>query len=214
MTAQADHLRDSRRVFAAPGGSHDRLVARLARLLPAGIGIIVALMVFSPLAPRGEVSFLLDRNKVAIAPDRLRVEKATYCGKDEKGQPFSLTAGQAVQQSATNPLVQMNALQANIQLDQGPASLTANSGSYNLDQQKIKIDGTVQFAAADGYHMQASNVSIDLAKKSLLGEGKVDGQIPAGVFSADNISADLAARTITLQGHARLRMVPGKLRMP
>ena len=214
MTLQADNLRSQRHAFALPGGSHDRLVGRLAKLLPAGIGVIAALMIFTPLAPRGEVSFLLDRNKVAIAEDRLSVTNAMYRGQDTKGQPFSLTAGEAVQRSASDPVVRMRDLEARILLDQGPAVLSAQSGSYNIDQERVLIDGLVQFTAADGYRMVARNVSIDLENKSLLGEGKVEGAIPAGTFSADRIMADLGERTIMLDGHARLRMAPGKLRMP
>jgi lipopolysaccharide export system protein LptC len=62
--------------------------------------------------------------------------------------------------------------------------------------------------------MTARNVSIDLPGRRLVGAGRVEGAVPAGTFSADSISADLAARTISLVGNARLRMVPGQLRMP
>src|SRR5690606_17692601 len=79
--ADAETLRNARRAIAAPGGPHDRLVKRLSRLLPAGIGAIAALLILVPFSPRNEVSFLLDRNKVAIAPDRLRVENAMYRGQ-------------------------------------------------------------------------------------------------------------------------------------
>jgi lipopolysaccharide export system protein LptC len=214
MTIQADELRSSRHAFAVPGGAHDRLIGRLAKLLPAGIGVIAALMIFTPLAPRGEVSFLLDRNKVAIAEERLSVSNAMYRGQDTKGRPFSLTAGNAVQRSASVPVVRMNDLEARILLDQGPAVLSAQSGSYDIDQEKVAIDGLVRFTAADGYRMVARNVSIDLENKSLLGDGKVEGAIPAGTFSADRIVADLGERKIMLDGHARLRMAPGQLRMP
>ena len=214
MTEQADTLRSDRRRFAWPGGSHDRLVSLLARLLPALIGVVVALMVFTPLAPRGEVSFILDRNKVAIAQDRLRVENAMYRGEDNKGRPFSLTAGEAVQESARVPVVRMRDLQARIQLAEGPALLSAGSGEYNFEQQKVGINGLVQFTAADGYRAAARDVSIDLEKKTMVGEGRVEGAVPAGTFSADRIVADLGARTIMLDGHALLRMEPGKLRMP
>ena len=65
-TSEARALRSRRQHFAAPGGSHDRLVQFLARALPMGVGVIAALMIITPLSPRGEVSFLLDRNKVAL----------------------------------------------------------------------------------------------------------------------------------------------------
>jgi len=214
MTAQADTLRNDRRAFAAPGGAHDRLISRLAKLLPAAIGVIAALMILTPLAPRGEVSFLLDRNKAAIAEDRLRVDNAMYRGQDTRGRPFSLTAGEAVQRSASEPIVRLNDLEARILLNQGPAVLSARSGSYNLDQERVAIDGLVQFRAADGYRMVARDVSIDLENKTLLGDGRVEGAIPAGTFSANRIVADLSERTITLAGNARLRMAPGELRMP
>ncbi|KPL69228.1 hypothetical protein SZ64_14620 [Erythrobacter sp. SG61-1L] len=214
MTEQADILRKDRRRFAWPGGSHDRLVAVLARFLPALIGVVVALMIFTPLAPRGEVSFILDRNKVAIAEDRLRVQNAMYRGEDEKGRPFSLTAGEAVQQSARVPVVRMRDLQARILLSEGPALLSAEAGEYDFETQKVAINGLVQFSAADGYRASARDVAIDLEKKTLVGEGRVEGAIPAGTFSANRIVANLDERTIMLDGNARLHMEPGKLRMP
>ena len=68
MTAQADRIRNRRRAFAAPGSPLDRTVRWLALGLPALVGVVVALMIVTPLGPRGEVSFLLNRNKVATAP--------------------------------------------------------------------------------------------------------------------------------------------------
>jgi lipopolysaccharide export system protein LptC len=62
--------------------------------------------------------------------------------------------------------------------------------------------------------MTARNVSVDLEKKTLMGEGATEGAIPAGTFSANRIDADLENRTIKLDGRARLHMVPGKLRTP
>lgn len=210
MTVQAEQLRSSRRRFAAPGGSHDTLIARLNRFLPAAIGVMAALMIFVPLTPRGEVSFLLDRTKVAVAPDRLRVDNAMYRGQDVKGRPFSLTAGEAVQQSARVPLVQMKDLEARILLPEGPAVLGAQSGHYDINKEQVAIDGLVKFTAADGYQMVARNVSIDLPQKALVGQGRVEGSTPTGTFSADRVLANLAARTVKLDGHATMRMTPGK----
>ena len=77
-TAEAQERRHERQHWAEPGGAHDRLVAFLARALPMAVGVLAALMVITPLSPRGEISFLLDRNKVAIISERLRVDNALY----------------------------------------------------------------------------------------------------------------------------------------
>ena len=214
MTAQADLVRSRRMRFALPGGFHDRLVRTLAVALPAGVGLLFAIMVFSPLAPRGEVSFLLDRSKVAMADDRVRAEGAMYRGDDSKGRPFSLTAQEAVQRSADNPVVEMKNLAARLLLGSGPAVLSAGSGAWRMDDQRISVFGPVVFAASDGYRMTATDVDIDLQNQRMASRGRVEGSVPAGTFSADRIRADLEARTITLDGNARLRMTPGRMTMP
>ena len=214
MTQLADEMRDRRRAFATPGGAHDKLIHRLNMILPAAVGVVAALMILTPLSPRGEVSFLLDRRKVAVSQDRLRVDNAMYRGQDDKGRPFSLVAGEAVQMSATVPVVQLKDLSARMLLDEGPAVLQAGGGNYDINAERVAIDGAVAFTAADGYRMVARGVSVDLPTRRVIGAGRVDGEIPAGTFSADRIEADLGTRVISLQGHARLHMTPGKLRMP
>jgi lipopolysaccharide export system protein LptC len=214
MTVQADLIRDKRQHFAAPGGFHDRLVGFLAKALPAGIGVVAAVMILTPLSPRGEISFLLDRNKVAVTPERVHVDKAMYRGEDNHGRDFVLTAGSAIQPSPASPLLEMKNLLARIQLNDGPAELQAPGGSYNFNTGQVAVPGPVDFSAADGYHMTTQNVDINLKTKRIEGSGGVSGTVPAGTFSADRISGDLGERTLALQGNARLRMVPGKMRMP
>jgi lipopolysaccharide export system protein LptC len=62
--------------------------------------------------------------------------------------------------------------------------------------------------------MVTNNVAIDLKTRRIAGAGGVSGTVPAGTFTADRIIGDLGERTVTLEGNARLRMTPGKMRMP
>lgn len=213
-TSEARALRSRRQLLAAPGGSHDRLVRILARVLPMGVGVMAALMIITPLSPRGEVSFLLDRNKVALIDERLSVDNAMYRGRDNLGRPFSLLAGEAVQRSGAEGLVRMRDLVAQLLLADGPARLSADGGTYDIKTETVKVDGTVRLTTSDGYAMTASGVSVDLKGRTMRGAAGVTGEIPAGTFSANTLSADLAARTITLEGKARFTMIPGQLRMP
>lgn len=214
MTAQADRIRRKRRAFAAPGSSLDRMVQMLAVGLPALVGVVAAMMVITPLGPRGEVSFLLDRNEVAIAEDRLRVDNAVYRGEDSRGRPFSLAAGNAVQESSSVAAVELRELVARIILPEGPAVLSASAGIYDIDEQQVQIPSIVRFRAADGYSMAARDVTVDLPSRTLWSEGPVEGAVPAGTFGGNSFRADLAERTVTIAGDARMRMVPGQLRLP
>ena len=214
MSREAEQIRDRRRAFALPGGSLDRAIRILAVGLPALVGAIAAAMLIAPLSPRGEVSFILDRNEAAVAENRLVVDDAMYRGEDDSGRPFSLTAGEAVQRSASVPVVRLQDLTARLLLSEGPAVLAAPGGRFNIEDRRLAVDGLLRFTAADGYRMTARNVSVDLPSKTVVGDGRVEGAIPAGTFEADSMRADLDARTVTLLGDARLRMVPGRMRMP
>jgi len=213
-TEEAKELRSKRRDFAMPGGAHDRLVHFLARALPMAVGIVAALMVITPLSPRGEVSFLLDRNKVAMIDERLSVENAMYRGQDNLGRPFSLTAGEAVQKSSREGVVRMSDLVARIVLSDGPARISASEGAYDIDKEVMSVIGPLQLSATDGYSLVANDVSVNLSTKRVVGSNGVKGSVPAGSFSADRLEADLDARTVTLIGNAHLVMRPGELRMP
>ncbi len=213
-TDEAKKLRSARQNFAAPGGSHDRLVGFLGKVLPMGVGVVAALMVITPLSPRGEVSFLLDRNKVAVIDERLRVDNALYRGQDDKGRPFSLTAGEAVQKSSQEGIVRMTDMVARILLDEGPARIAAATGAYTIQEDIVRVPSEVRLTAADGYRMMANGVTVNLNTRQMLGSGGVNGAIPAGTFSADRLEVNIPDRIIALDGNAKLRMIPGKLRMP
>lgn len=213
-TSRAKELRSQRQHFAAPGGSHDRLVTWLGKALPMGVGVVAALMVITPLSPGTEVSFLLDRNKVALIDERLAVDNAIYRGLDDEGRPFLMTAGEAVQRSSREGVVRMEDMVAQILLRDGPARISADAGAYNIDDEVMSVDGQLRVSAADGYTMTASGVSVDLQSRMMHGSGRVEGAVPAGTFAGDEIEVDIDERKISLRGNARLTMRPGELRVP
>lgn len=203
--------RSRRRARAAPGGFHDRLVSFLNGALPAAIGLVLAIMILLPLGQRGEISFLVDRNKVPVAHERLRVEAASYRGQDRQGRPFGITAGRAVQASAERAVVELTNLAAWIEMAGGPARIWAPGGSYNFETDKIAVGGPVRFEAANGYRMRTDSVVIDLTARRAVGSGGVEGRSPAGAFSAERMVALLDEQVITLEGNAQLHMLPGAL---
>ena len=209
MSAIADRMRSRRHTAAAPGSSRDRVVRILSIALPSAIGVMAAFLILAPLTKKGEVSFLLDKNSVEVAKERMRVDNAEYRGEDDKGRAFTLNAGSALQKSSAVQVVQMKGLSASLDMKDGEAILQAGSGSYDIDQQKVKVDGPVVFDSAGGYRLKTRDVDVDLGTRKMESRGPVSGSVPSGTFRADKLTADMEDRTVVLQGNAKLRMQPG-----
>ena len=205
-------MRTARQVWAAPGSRHDRLIAVARLVLPGAIGVLAAFLVTAPLTAGGDVSFVLDKNKVEVARERMKTQVANYRGQDAKGQPFRLSAQSAVQRSSAEPVVQLNRLAAAIRLPDGPATLAADTGRYDMNSEQVMLDGPLHFRGPNNYDLRTRNATVDLKQRTLASGGAVTGSVRQGTFSANRMRADLAERTVTLEGDARLRIVPGRAR--
>jgi lipopolysaccharide export system protein LptC len=206
MSEQAALARSRRQRMAVPGSGHDRLIATLRVGLPMAVGVLAAFLVMAPLTAGGDVSFVLDKNKVEVAKERLKIQSARYTGQDTRGRPFTIDAASAVQRSSAEPIVELGALFARLGLPEGPATIQANKGRYDLDTEQVRVDGPVAFRAADGYRLDTADAVADLATRRLTSTGAVTGSTPQGNFSADTMRADLESRVVRLEGNARLRI--------
>lgn len=212
MPEEARLERKAKRSWAAPGGAHDWLVRALKVLLPAGVGVLLAYLLLSPLSKKGEISFLLDKNKVDVAGERLKVQAAQYRGQDNKGRLFTITADKALQATSADPIVNIDGMSARIELEEGPASIEAERGRYNMDEQKVDVVGPITVRAADGYRLETRDVTVDFNTQTLASGGGVSGRMPLGRFTAGRMQVDLPARTVVLTGRAKLQIVQGGLR--
>jgi lipopolysaccharide export system protein LptC len=204
--------RTPRQRWALPRSRHDLMIKTARVILPMIIGVLVVALVAAPLMKGREVSFVLAKDTVALAKERLRVTAALYRGEDSKGQPFSIRAGSAVQVSAKDPVVRMKDLRAEIIQPEGPAMIAANAGRYDMDKEIVSIDGPVQFSTSDGYKLSTRDVAIGLKSRRIASGGPVTGNMPLGSFSAGKITGDLGTRTVVLEGRAHLHIVQGAIR--
>lgn len=212
MSDAAAKERVRKQGWAAPGGIHDFLVRLLKILLPTAIGVLLAYLALAPLQKGRDISFILDKNKVDVAKERMRVEAARYRGEDNKGRPFTIDASSAVQANSQEKIVDILGMSAEIGLDNGPATLRAGKGRYDIEAQKVDIMGPIQLSAADGYRLSTRDVGVDLNTQQLESRGSVEGTMPLGRFSADKLQADLPQKKVVLTGRARLHIKQGAIR--
>jgi lipopolysaccharide export system protein LptC len=212
MSEAAAQTRFVKQRWAEPGSGHDRFVRWSKVVLPMAVGVLIAVLALAPLDKKGDVSFILDKKKVENAPERMRVEAAQYVGTDDRGQRFVMNARSAVQRSSDVPLVDINGMSALLTLPQGPLSIAANQGRYNLDTQRVSILGPVRVAGGNGYRLETRDVTVDLKQRRLASQGPVSGQMRLGQFQAGQLKADLGSRTVVLDGGARLKIVQEAVR--
>ena len=197
----------SRRQQAAlPGSAHDRRMALLKWLLPATGGVIGLGILIWPLVAAQEFSFLLAKDQVAVANERLRVSRAEYRGKTAAGEAFAISAGSAVQRVSAVPVVELSDLDARLEGKDGPATVSAPSGRYLLDEDRLEVAGPVQLRSDGGYTLDAETVFIDLKRRQVKTDAQVSGRLPMGSFRADRMAGDLAGRRVSLIGKVHLRI--------
>jgi lipopolysaccharide export system protein LptC len=200
MSEAANLQRSRNQVWAEPGSRHDRIVRTLKIALPAAVGVIGAVFLTLPLTKQAEVSFILDKKDVATAPERMRIEAARYTGTDDKGQPFELIADRAIQQSSDVPVVDVAGMRARLGLAQGPATVQALRGRYDLDRQEVTVSGPVRVSGPEGEQLLTRDVQVDLRERQVRSTGPISGRMPVGSFSAKSLSADLGTRQVALTG--------------
>jgi len=212
MSEAATREREIKQHWAVPGSTHDKIVRWTKIALPSAVGVLIAVLAVAPLGKHSDVSFILDKKKVQTAQERMRVEVARYDGADNKGQRFQITANRAIQRSSNVPIVDISGIFAQLALENGPLMIGANQGRYDLDTQKIAVDGPVRVVGPDGYRLETRDVLVDLKQRNLKSAGPVAGQMRLGSFQAGQLHADLGERKVVLDGGARLKIVQGAVR--
>jgi lipopolysaccharide export system protein LptC len=201
MSELAIRERSARQMWARPGGSHDWFVRGSKILLPIGIGGLLAYLLFAPLANTdGDVSFVLAKDTVALAKERLRVTKAVYRGEDSQGRAFELSAGSAVQRTSREPIIRVSDIAATMNMAEGPAKMTAKNANYDMDREVISVIGPVTFQTADGYRLDMTNVAINLKSRIVSSASGVGGVVPRGNFNSTQIAANIKTRQVTMAG--------------
>lgn len=196
----------SRQRAALPGSYRDRVFGMLRWLLPVLAVAVLATIVIWPLTKVREFSFLLAKDKVAMAEERMRIDNAVYRGETMKGEAFVITAGGAVQRSSAVPIVELSNLNAKLKLADGPLTVTAPSGRYFLETDKLQIAGPVRLDSASGFSLDSEQVDIDINARTVATDRPVTGTLPLGSFRANSFRADIRGQTVVLDGGAHLRI--------
>jgi lipopolysaccharide export system protein LptC len=209
MSEAALRERAVKRHWAEPGSRHDSVIRIAKYALPVLGFLLLVMLVVSPFDRKGDVSFILDKKEVDKAGERMKIESARYAGEDNQGNRFVITADNAIQPSSDAPIVNIEGMQARLDLQQGAVAMAALKGTYDLDRKLVAVVGPIHVAGPDGYSLRTRDVKVDFATKMMTSDGPVSGTMRLGEFSAGRMSTDLDSRTVRLDGGVRLKIRQG-----
>ena len=200
--------------WAAPGGPHDRFVRLLKLALPAAIGVLMAYLLLSPLAKGQEISFILDKNKVEVAKERMRVQAAQYQGPGQSRPPVhdqrplgGAGDARAIRSSTSTAWPRRSTL------DTGPATLAARTARYNMENETVAVVGPDPVLV--GRRLSAADARRrDRPQPPHAGEPRARSTAAcrSAVSRPTGSPPTFPAATSQLSGRARLHIVQGSLR--
>ena len=212
MSDAALRERAVKRHWAEPGSRHDSVI-RIAKYALPVLGFALLLMlVVSPFERKGDVSFILDKKQVDRAEERMKIESARYAGEDKDGRRFVISANQAIQPTSDQPIVNIDGMQARLDLERGAVAMAALKGMYDLDRKLVRVVGPIHVAGPDNYALKTRDVTVDFGNKVMTSDGPVSGTMRLGEFSAGRMRTDLDSRTVRLENGVRLKIRQGAVK--
>jgi lipopolysaccharide export system protein LptC len=210
MSDLADRQREARRRSMLPGGPRDAVVSVAKWALPAASLALFAVLIILPLTATREFSFLLSKDSAARAGERMRIEAATYRGETARGEAFEIIAKSGVQKTSAVPIVRLTGLSARVEQQEGPATVTAPSGEFFIEENRLVVDGPVVARSSSGFSLDGNAIQVSLPDNRVTTTETVSGTLPMGTFRADSFSADIQGRKVLLLGNVKLRITPNR----
>lgn len=197
-----------------PRAGQGKLFPVLKVALPILIVALVLVIVLWPqfAARQGPLRIQVIDNLVTDRKgDRTTMLNARYDGLDGKGQPYSLTADQAVQTEQARDLIELELPKGDIALDDGTwIALNAEEGLYNRFASLLDLEGRVSLFHDRGFEILTQSAQIDLQTGTARGYRPVTGHGPEGTIDSEGFRLLDWGDVIVFTGNSRLIINAGK----
>lgn len=193
------------------------VVGLLKVFLPcAAVGLAGVLVIWSILdqpVSQDDVALLGTIKQTADGSVELGAKTARFYGQDQMGQPFTITAEQAVHTGPKPEEVDLIDLQADMVLNSGMwITVGAPEGLFYHKDKILMLDGGINIFSDRGYEFFTDVILLDLAAGTATSEAPIKGQGPFGVVQADRFRATDMGKKLYFDGSVKGTIYPVALR--
>jgi lipopolysaccharide export system protein LptC len=184
---------------------YTRFVRRMKRILPiSAFAVIFAVLAFF-FVERAPRQFSLSYDRMGGADDDLAMINPRLTGVDERGNPFVITAKQAVR-DPKNAHITLTTIEADMNTERGWVNAKAARGVVDMAARQLELAGGIDIYSDTGFMLHTQSASADLKTNIMRGREPVTGQGPMGTMRADTFHYDRSAGQLTLAGRVVMTM--------
>jgi len=199
------------RLNAVEALRYSRFVLFMKGVLPIAAVVVLASVIAYSVMPRHQDRMSVAMKSAGLVKNDLTMTKASFTGTDEKGNHFTVTAAEAVQDPKNRHRAELSQVQADMELDNSNwLNASAGRGQIDVDAGMLKLSGGISVYTDTGYELHTPSADVYIRKNFLEGQEKVTGHGPLGQLSADRFQFDRLKKIVKLSGHVHMRMYPNK----
>jgi lipopolysaccharide export system protein LptC len=211
VTTEEDHSIDllirsdkEREINTTKSKRHSSIVRKMRLILPViALMMVAALMTWKsdniPVAPvpRADIS------PETVAQNELI--KPKFQSEDKSGQPYSITADKATQNTGDMDTLLLQSPVADMTLKSGGwVSLKAKDGKYQQSTGNLDLDDTVEIRNDGGYEIRTQKMNINVKNQMITSSSPVTGEGPQANIEASGLSVDGNSKTVIFTGPVKL----------
>jgi len=199
------------RLSAVDALRYSHFVAFMKSILPLAAIVVMASVVAYSVIPRHQDKLSMAMKNAGNLKNDLTMTKATFTGTDEKGNHFTVTAAEMVQDPKNRRRAELEQVQADMEFDNANwMNANAGRGLIDVDAGTLKLTGGLSVYTDTGYELHTASADVDMHKNVMEGHEKVTGHGPLGKLSADRFRFDRLNKRVMLSGNVHMTMYPNK----
>jgi len=192
------------RSTAFDAARYTRFVWRMKRLLAfSAFAVIFAVLAFF-VVQRAPRNLSLSFGSIGTLENDLAVTNPRLSGTDAGGNPFVITAKEAVQDADNPKRYALTVVEADMNTPEGWLNARAGQGTVDMNTQTMDLKGGIALFTDTGYELNTSSAAVDLKSNSVRGSQPVTGQGPMGSLRADTFHYDRNTGQLVLEGKVRM----------
>lgn len=152
--------------------------------------------------PSGERQAGTNVSGVPAEEEELTVSVSRFTGFDKNQQPFSVTAGNAVQDGGNSSRVRLIEVTAELKRKSGEEiSISSQRALYDSDTKTIDLEGNVIITSAQGFVAKMGKAQVKIDERRLRSEVAVEVVHPSGIIRSNGMEfIDDGARILFFNG--------------